>query len=272
MSKYCPKCNQVLRDEDTFCMHCGAQYHDPNQVAATNPAPVQSVILRDNQSGQTKPVSQEMPVAPAPAVSVASAGASKTAVEKVSKSSSEAMFGFVSADEKPRYSLKNGYLANMIGAFDMKTNDAVITNKRVYFNAMSWRNLTKSRTEMIVDLEDITGTMVSRVRSYGLLLLGILLALVGTIFAFFFSDKSTYFVGATVASYLVSICVLFIWLATNVLTKRTLFKIEYSGGGSGSFGQSGSINFDVNMYSLKSVKEFQNEIFRAKDELKKSGK
>ena len=78
-------------------------------------------------------------------------------------------------------------------------------------------------------------------------------------------------IGAACACGLASISFFLIWLFLNILTKRTKFKIEYAGGDNGGmFGQSGSLNFDVNMYSLKSVKEFQNEIYRAKDELKKS--
>ena len=265
MSKYCPKCNQIQRDGDMFCMNCGTPYQEQKPAIAQNPTPVQSVLLKDNKAVQSTPASPIALTATETDVS------SKTPVATASNTSSGMNTFFVKTDEKPRYSLRNGYIANFVGMLELKTNDAVITDKRVYFNAASWKNLTKSRTEMIVDLEDITGTMICRVRSYGMLILSILLALVVTFIAIFFPNGGSTLMGAACACGLVSIVLFLLWLFMNVLTKRTLFKIEYAGGGNGGmFGQSGSMNFDVNMYSLKSVKEFQNEIYRAKDELKKS--
>ncbi len=170
----------------------------------------------------------------------------------------------IDPDEEMRYSLTNGYLINMISKDTMLKEDAVVTNKRLYLCNTTYAGINKKRTELKLDLKDITATRIDNVSRPWLMILTVVALIIGIIMTFAgYTNMSNRHYSGTDAStvFLVgcALIVISIILFISYLTIRdTLFTIQYSGCGSSG------IVFNTKKYGLAKVREFQREIHMAK--------
>lgn len=161
----------------------------------------------------------------------------------------------VDPKETIKFSLKNGYLTNVVSAEGFIEEDAIITDKRLYYNVTSLNGLIIHRTEMKIDLEDITATTITDSDPIIFLFLGIL-ALVTIIVL--------KLPGGIMLGLLIALASLVGWL----MMRKTYFKIEYAGGSSmGAMRNNGALYFSVKQYGMDTIRAFQREIHRAKSDL-----
>ena len=79
--------------------------------------------------------------------------------------SSTGAIGFVSKGEGRSFSLKNGMLMNVMSGEGFVKEDAVLTDKRLYYSASSGI-INKNLREEIVNIEDITGAKIADYKPY----------------------------------------------------------------------------------------------------------
>lgn len=231
MSMNCPKCGSSLPDGSSFCSVCGSSVatagsQTGNQTAYVAPQPTQPIA--------PPPISAPL-ITPQPALLGAASG----------YVSSTGATGFVDPSERAVCSLKNGYGLNLISGEGWKSEDSVITDKRLYYYG-DQGIISKVKTEEIVDLEDITGISITYFRPWFFILFGIISLIAGVA------------VKEQLVQVVFLISGLFLFLLFAVLSKSFL-RIDYAGG---------SIRFSVKKYGLNNVRVFQRSIFTQKDKLK----
>ncbi len=154
--------------------------------------------------------------------------------------------GFVSSDETWSYSLRNGWIQNLSSGEGFIREDAVITNKRLYYSASSGL-ISRSSREEIVEIEDITGTKIFDFKPYSILIFGLIIFVAGLIFAL--SEEEWIIISAIGLPFIVC----------YFIAKKSLLRIEYAGG---------CIHFSVKRYGLKSVRAFQRQIYAVKEKIR----
>ena len=284
MSIVCGSCGYTMDNGSAFCPRCGAkvQMKPAGDVAAAASAPISAAASVASAPAATTPVSAQSTAAPfsspaagaptpAPAASSAPAPASSIDTQASSAPGAPSTFQtpsqysipadawLVDPHEKIKFSLKNGYLVNVISNEGFISEDAVITDKRLYYNITSM-GLVKYRTEMKIDLEDITATTITDSNPVILLVLGALLGIAGVIGSI--SDAP---IGLWIG-FLVGALVL---VAYWYMLRKTYFKIEYAGGSANGLQPSGSLYFSVKKYGMDAVRNFQRELHLAKSDLNK---
>ena len=171
---------------------------------------------------------------------------------------------FVEPDENYISSLGNGYLNNFLTAGKIKSCIAFLSDKRIYLrgrmidtNSSKLQQLNMQKT---LDLEDITGTGFIYNDPLWKVALAFLLVIVSVVTFFvsmenygFFAD---FFLTLTICSGILAI-LLFV---SYIMTRYTLFFIEYAGG---------CIKFDATMHGLTEAKNFEKQIRRAKNNVKR---
>mgnify|MGYP002626706791 CR=1 FL=1 len=183
---------------------------------------------------------------------------------------------FVDPEEKLLGTLGNGYAASMVfGKF--KKCQAMLTDKRFYFQGRFFtgngKNLTDTKCEKIVDLEDISGTGFIYSDAIGIIgaIIAILVPWVVCIilgvariepFGDNYGGRGSIWGAVARVSVGLDILVILFLVIKYFLSKKIFFMVEYAGGG---------IRFDAKLICLNQVKEFQRQINRAKDRLKKQG-
>lgn len=231
MSMNCPKCGSTLPDGSSFCSVCGSSVTTPGkateyQTTYVAPQPAQPIA---------PPPIAPQPIAPPPvSVGVSSGYVSSTGAT-----------GFVDPSEKAICSLKNGYGLNLIAGEGWKSEDSVITDKRLYYYG-DQGIISKVKQEEIVDLEDITGVSITYFRPWFFIFFGIVSLIAGIA------------VREMMVRVIFLLSGLFLFLLFAVLSKSFL-RIEYAGG---------SIRFSVKKYGLNNVRVFQRCIFARKDQMK----
>ncbi|MBR6366034.1 MAG: zinc ribbon domain-containing protein [Lachnospiraceae bacterium] len=224
MAMNCPKCGTAVPDGAGFCTVCGTRIEAASGMTG-NPS-AQSILAS---------------VDPTSSLS----GSTPTRIEHVSYVSSTGATGFVDPSERAICSLKNGYGLNLVAGEGWKSEDSVITNKRLYYYG-DQGVISKVKQEEIVNIEDITGVSIVYFRPWIFVILGALSAMIGL---------------ATIKSVGGIICLIFgvFLLLMFVLLCKSFLKIEYAGG---------SIHFSVKKYGLDKVRIFQRCIFSLKDKQK----
>ena len=220
MAKICPVCRKVLEDSAPFCDSCGTRF----QMGP------QGVPPQQNQAFQSPPPQYN--------------------------NSNDSAAWLVEPNERIRFSLKNGYLTNLISSEGFINEDVVITDYRLYYNVTSWQGLVKNRTEVKIDLEDITATTITDSNPI------IFLVLAGLVFIFglIFSKYTGVLVGGIIWAIIFAV----MWY----MMKKTYFKIEYAGGSSiGMVKNNGALYFSVKKYGMDAVRAFQKEIHKAKTDI-----
>ena len=207
--KSCNKCNSQNADDAIFCAGCGQ-------------------ALSSNIATQQTPNSNSHDVNQANVNIIRPTGTGR----------------FVNADEYAIATLENGVVMNMISGEGFKTEDAILTNRRLYYNHKEGIVSVKVQEEK-VDVKDITGTKIASYSPYKLL--------IGSILAFLIALISS--------SAAATITVVFILLALILLVlffigKKKHLKIEYPGG---------AIYFSVKKYGMKNIQLLQKCIHAVKD-------
>lgn len=151
----------------------------------------------------------------------------------------------VSADETPIVSLQNGYIDNIISGEGLKREDAVITDRRLYYNH-STGILTKTVKEEKVNIEDITGTKILSIRPIFLLILAGLQVLSG-IFVMGNSEE---------AGISLFVCAL-VFAIVYIFALKKYLRIEYAGG---------HIDFSLRKYNMDNIRYFQKALHYMKDQ------
>jgi len=151
--------------------------------------------------------------------------------------------GFINRDEGNAYSLKNGWVQNILSGEGFVKEDAVLTNRRIYYSAKQGILMIKKREE-IVDLKDITGTKIFNYKPYGLLLSGGIFLLLGLILLGSSKDLALFMVLMGVAEFIVF-----------AIRMKSVLTIEYAGG---------KIELSLKKYGLKNIRDFQRQIYEGK--------
>ena len=163
---------------------------------------------------------------------------------------------FVDADEKVVATLRNGILLNILSGEGLKGEDAILTNKRLYYNHRSGL-ISYVRVEEKIDVADITGTKISDSNPLGLLIFAILLAVIAFVIGGIgIAQAQTAALAPAFGIFLVALFFLIIYL---IALKKHL-RIEYAGG---------FIQFSVKGYKMENVRAFQKSIHALKEQLRK---
>lgn len=226
MSMNCPKCGSSLPDGSSFCSVCGSSVTASGKVTE-----YQTTYVAPQPAQPIAPP----PIAPPPV----SVGAPSSYV------SSTGATGFVDPSERAICSLKNGYGLNLIAGEGWKSEDSVITDKRLYYYGNEGI-ISKVKQEEIVNLEDITGISITYFRPWICVILGVLTLIPAVA------------VQETMLTLVIGLFAVILFLAFAILSKSFL-RIDYAGG---------SIRFSVKKYGLDNVRVFQRSIFAQKDKLK----
>lgn len=209
--KICDKCNTQNNDNARFCAVCGNMLDGvQNTQAYTNPV-------------HSLPVNELRP-----------SGNGR----------------FVSEDEYVVATLENGVMMNIISGEGFRREDAVLTNKRLYYNHKDGI-VNIAECEEIVDVKDVTGTKITRFDPYGILIIAGLLFIAGLIINANGSGGPAMFFGI-----ILSVVAAFVF----VFLKKKYLRIEYAGG---------SIHFSVKKYGIQNIQAFQRSIYAVKDSFEK---
>ena len=166
--------------------------------------------------------------------------------------SSTGATGFIGTGEGGSFSLKNGRVMNILSGEGFVKEDAIITDKRLYYSARSGLININSKEE-VVDVADITGTKIMDYRPYSMFICAGLSLIAGFVAAGVTEDPSFGLIGVLLAA---------VFVAVFFIAKKSHLRIEYAGG---------NINFSVKKYGLQNVRAFQRQIYIAKEKLEKQG-
>lgn len=216
--KVCSACGNNCEDNAIFCTSCGNAF----EVEAT-----------EEQNFNAETVFEEPQTTEEPKKD-----------EKISINFPDGIF--VSKDEYLVANLENGVFENIISGEGFKSEGAVLTNKRLYYNHKRGI-LNVRRQEEKIDVKDITGTKIATFNPVGLLILPILLiivAVLGTIS----TEEPSLFMPLILPAFVLFLIYLF--------AKKSHLKIEYAGG---------AIYFSVKKYGKENIRRFQKAIHAVKD-------
>lgn len=266
----CYVCGTQLADNAKFCGVCGTVINQApadvsfQQKARTAPAAPADVNFQ--QKVRTAPAApadvnfqQKVRTAPAAPADVnfqqktRTAPAASVGVKFQQNVNSPDPITFISGDEHEIAKLSNSAVTNLIAGEGFKSEGAVLTNKRLYYNHKS--GIINVRTqEEIVDVKDITGTKIANFNPLLFLILAGLSVIVGIIGAIAGEEAVMILAGLAVALVLV---------AVYFITKKSHLRVEYAGG---------AIYFSVKKYGKENVLKFQKQIHIAKAELEANNK
>lgn len=166
---------------------------------------------------------------------------------------------FVDQSETAVATIGNSYLQNFLLNNKVEKGYGILTQKRFYFHGKLFgKRFSFSETKQgVVSIDDITFTEFIQVRSTGLLILGILLALVGLCVVLSGAEGAA--AGLTITAAIVGTAVSFI---KYFLTRQTLFQVSFAGG---------SFDFNIRYYPIADMRDFQRQLHLMKDHLKENG-
>lgn len=156
-------------------------------------------------------------------------------------------------DEEIYAELGTGYIKNIVTGGDFYSVKAVLTQKRLYLSGKTYiisKNILMELSESkIINVEDITGTGFVYFNNAMFISIAMLLI----------------FGGFLLCGYVMTLAIIMfvasaVFFINYFLTRKSLFKIEYSGG---------SIGFDVKMLNRKESVKFQILLYKVKDQRKK---
>lgn len=163
---------------------------------------------------------------------------------------------FVSPDEKYIASLGNGFLQNLLSDSETESTWAVLSDKRIYYYGDKYNmsmGLKRARENMVVNVEDVTGSGYINLANLKALLLGVIFAIVAS-FCLYLAVFERYEVTLVISIICLGICILF--FTKYFLNKKTLLLVYFAGG---SFG------FNVKLFGLANVNDFHRQLRRVKD-------
>ncbi|MBO5610072.1 MAG: zinc ribbon domain-containing protein [Eubacterium sp.] len=239
MTKVCPYCGFLNDSSYKICTNCG----NPLDPGTTNPATA-------NQTGSSEYDSTLKPN------SNNSFGQGNDKMMINPNSFNNNTGWMVNEKEQVRFSLKNGYMSNFISSEGFMNEDAIVTNKRLYYNNTEVNLMGTSRTEFKVDIEDITATTITKREPWLFLILAGISFLVG--------------LAIPETAFIFSLLIPLFFVGMFFAARKVYLKVEYAGGSSGAgiLNPSGVLYFSVKKYGIDAVRHFQNEIYKVKEEIK----
>ncbi|MBR2876131.1 MAG: zinc ribbon domain-containing protein [Clostridia bacterium] len=208
--KQCAFCGKDNADDSSFCISCGKELGaTASQAQAVNPVPVQP-----NVNSNVPPKKNS---------------------------------GFISDDEYVVASLLNSKALNILSGEGVKSEDAVLTNKRLYYTSKKGI-LNINAQEEKVNVKDITGTKIANNNPLGLLVISALALIIGLIMAITNNEIEMFF--------FIFLPVTLVLLFVYLFLKKSKLRIEYAGG---------SISFSVKKYKKENIQFFQKSIYLVKD-------
>lgn len=145
----------------------------------------------------------------------------------------------VDSSEEVIATLGDGFLRSFIAGNGVRRCESLLTNKRVYLKGMMLEagdsKLVKKNIEKTIDLEDITGT------------------------GFVYSSNGTWKLVLAIIFIITVIPPIFLYIS-YIKDRENLFFIEYAGG---------RVMFEISMYGIDVARNYDKQIRRAKDALKK---
>ncbi|MBP5491482.1 MAG: zinc ribbon domain-containing protein [Clostridiales bacterium] len=174
-------------------------------------------------------------------------------------------------EERARYSLRNGYIANIIAGNDIIKDDALISNRRVYVSHRDFNLFSKKTVEARINLEDISAMTIVHQNPWNWFVLGLLSALAFFAVVFLWlSEVMTFEDTREVIPYLmIPLTLAAVFFCIWIYKKKSYLKIEYASGGGNPGDSAGVLTIPLRFYGLAKIREFQKEVFLAKDELEK---
>lgn len=164
---------------------------------------------------------------------------------------------FIDQDESMTAVIGTSYLQNFLIGGTVEKSVGILTQKRFYYKGTNFggdgKAMKSTTEEGVVSIEDITFTMFRHTQDFGLLAIGIILALVG-VCAMFAGDA-----GAMISSIALAVSVLLFII--YFASRRTLFWVSFPGG---NFG------FDIRYYPIADIRDFQRQVHLLKDHIKES--
>lgn len=172
---------------------------------------------------------------------------------------------FVDSDEQYIASLGDYYLNSYLTSKKIKRCISILSNRRIYlYGTMFDSNndsITRYRTEKVVNVDDITGTgFVYTEAELGKLISGAFLTVIGIVSPGILSVLTEY---SFRAQFFMLAIVGIILLVASLLSRKSLFFIEYAGG---------SVKFDASIYGIAESQDFHKQIRRVQDYLKSQNK
>lgn len=221
----CSSCGKSVNAHEAFCSSCGNKLSNEQTIS-------QSSIPNEQFNNQANTTSDQ-----------------KTRISTNFSPTNN----FVSKDEYVVTSLSNGFVDNILSGEGFKSEGAVLTNKRLYYNHRKGIINTHTQEEKI-DVKDITGTKIATYNPGGLLVLSILFLAVGVLLTIVTRSPSFW-----IAHLVFSLFFLLIYL----FLKKAYLRIEYAGG---------VISFSVKKYGIESIRKFQKSIHAVKDYIEENKK
>lgn len=231
----CPNCNTQNDDDFAFCNKCGKPLSD-----SVSNATQETVTPQPNVPQPSAPIQTMQPIG----------FVQPTGIPQDYMPNGTGRF--VSADEFTVATLHNGVAMNLISGEGFRKEDAILSNKRLYYKHKEGI-LNVKKCEEKVDIKDITGTKITSFSPYGILILAIIATIVGIFIAVEEDEEIAFMIFAfAIAAFITffSLC-------------RKFLKIEYAGG---------CIRFSVKKYGIHNIQSFQNCIHKAKDVINNTNK
>ena len=222
--KICNICNSMNDDDSKFCLKCG------NSFVQANP--------QMNQQTQQQNFQQQTQHQPNNNSQRAASGAKEIRPTGTGR--------FVNADEYVIATLENGIAMNLISGEGFRKEDAILTNRRLYYNHKDGI-INVRECEEKVNVKDITGTKIASINPLGFLILSIIALILALIVAAGSGVFGTFFA-------ILPTAVMFFVL--YLILKKKFLRIEYAGG---------AINFSVKKYGMQNIRLFQKSIHSVKD-------
>lgn len=266
--KFCPKCGAQNQDDSAFCQQCGQKLEMPEASTGDLGAGLGGVGAA---GGEFLNKAGDLFSAGAKRAKEAAAGAQKAASERMAQAEQQRQARaaeraaearnssmFIDEDETVVASIGSNYMQNYLAGGGLRQGIGILTQKRFYYKGHNFsgqgRGLQRTTDEGVVALEDVTFSMFSFTRHIGLLICGILMALVGLFL--FVSFHDTYFPKEfTFGAFLLAI----LFIVLYFFKRQTLFLVSFPGGG---------FAFDVRYYPIADVRNFQRQLHLLKDALK----
>lgn len=165
---------------------------------------------------------------------------------------------YVDENETDVAVLGSSYLQNVLANGLLGKGICAVSDKRVYFKGkcfvrtgVSYKSATEER---IVDLKDVTGTGYVVIKNPTFLIL-MILTMVVLVVGFFYGMS----VGAledTVATFIIGLILMCIFLIGHVRSRKRVFEIAFAGG---------QIAFDTAFYKKEELVNFQKALHLAKE-------
>ena len=237
----CTRCGKNNNDASAYCIHCGQD-------------------LRQQGTAQSQMQQNRMPQAQA-SQQVSNVQQRNTAYGNQEMNHSYAAQSdtiLIEPNEQIVASLSNSTLDNILHGVGIKTEYAVLSNKRFYYQGK--RGLLNITTEKsVINLEDITGTGIAAFNPWGTLIVGAVIAMWMLIMSLGLGRMAG---GEGMGGFgIFAMLIVAAFTAYSFYRKKTSFLvISYAGG---------SIKYDVKKFNENSVKDFQSKIYMLKERCKR---